>query len=775
MFTIKLLGGASIDGPEGPVTGRATQRRRLALLALLAAARSRGLTRDKLVSYLWPESSTESARHLLSDSVYVLNRTLGEGAVVAAGDDLRLDVRMVACDAVQFEEALAAGDAARAVALYAGPFMDGFFVGDAPELERWIEGERERLARDFSKALELLAEERAAAGDRAGSLDTLRRLAAHDPYNSRIAVRLMQALYDAGDRAGALQHARVHTTLLEQEFGTEPSPELVSFVERIRQATTVPESVPRPPAPPAPTTPATDIRKDEAAAAPAAIASQQAMHRARRRAGHGVTVGVLLALIALTAVLALRKNGWRDDVPKSSAQPAIAVLPFADMSANRDQEYLGDGVAEELINALSRVEGLRVAARTSSFTYRSGNHDVREIGRRLGVGTVLQGSIRRSEERLRIGVQLVDVSTGYQMWSEIYERPATDVFAIQDEIARSVVQALETRLVDGANVAPIQYGTRDLEAYNLFLRARYAWHRRTRESLLRAAQDFEAVVARSPDYARAHAGLADAYAVLGFYDYLPPREAFPKARTAAERALALRPDLAAPHATLGYVALYYEWDFPRAEGEFRRAIEMDPGYSVGHQWYANFLTAMGRFEEGAVEMRRAQETDPLSLIANAALGWVFYYAGHQDSAVAQLTRTLELDDAFHLANLWRGLALEQQGKLDDAIAELRVAVGKSNGSAIYVAALARAHALAGARDSATAMLARLTSRRSGYVPAFETAKVHLALGDTAQTFRWLRRGLDERSHSMVFLKVDPQFASLREHPRMKELLREVGL
>ncbi|MGH7718029.1 MAG: BTAD domain-containing putative transcriptional regulator, partial [Gemmatimonadaceae bacterium] len=716
--------------------------------------------------------------------VYVLNKTLGEGAVTATGEELRLDVRVLPCDLAEFEEAIERGDVERATRLYSGPFLDGFFVTGTPELERWADAERARLARDYGKALEKLAEQRGVAGDGSGAADSWRRLAAHEPYNSRIALRLMQALDDIGDRAGALAHARVHGALLAQEFGTEPSRELQAFASRLRDSAPAGDSHSLMVAPPGQTP------RNESVQAPPQVASPGGSGDVEeRRADDGLPATpatarplaryprLTRAAVGLAVVLAAAGAVWmgtRNGAP-APASPAIAVLPFADMSPGGDQEYLGDGIAEELINALARVPGLRVAARTSSFAFRDEGGDVREIGRKLGVGTVLEGSVRRSDDRLRIAVQLVNVDDGYHLWAETYERPARDVFAVQDEIAAAVLRALRARLESSAAVAPIEHGTDDLEAYNLYLRGRYSWHRRTRDGLLRAASDFESAVVRSPGYARAHAGLGDAYAVLGFYDYLPPGQAFPKAKAAALRALELRPDMAEPHSTLGYVALYHEWDFPRAEQEFERAIELDPSYSTGQQWYANYLTAVGRFDEAARAMRRAQELDPLSLIANAALGWVHYYAGEHDRALAQLSRTLELDDDFHLARLWRGLAFEAKGDLPAAIAELRTAVAMSNRSSIYVAALARAHALAGARDSATALLASLTAAgRDAYVPSFEVAKVHLALGDRDAAFEWLERAYAQRSHSMVFLKVDPQFAAVRDDERMHSLLRRVG-
>lgn len=285
---------------------------------------------------------------------------------------------------------------------------------------------------------------------------------------------------------------------------------------------------------------------------------------------------------------------------------------------------------------------------------------------------------------------------------------------------------------------------------------------------------FTAATEAAPRYALAFAGLADALAVLSFYDYLAPGEAFPAARAAAQRAVALDATLGAAHATLGYVALYHDWTFARAEEEFRRAIALQPNYSTAHQWYANFLTSRGRFEEAEREIRRAQELDPLSLVANAALGWIYSYAGRLDDAAAQLRRTLELDDGFEPAWLWLGQAEGERGRGDEALAALHTADRLSGGSALTRAARARVLALHGARDSALAIvgaLERAAERR--YTPSYEIARVPAALGDADAALRWLDRAVRERAHSAVFLQVDPQLAAVRADPRFAALVSRV--
>lgn len=796
MFRLKLLGGASIETSNGPLTGRAAQRHRIALLAVLAVARSGGVTRDRLIAYLWPETDTERGRRLLADSVYRINQALGEDAVLTAGDELRLDPRRLPSDLADFEEALAAQDAERAAALYTGPLLDGFFLPASSEFEHWVDGERGRLARAYAGALESLAVAAEERNDHVGAVRWWRTATVHDRYNSRITLHLMRALVAAGERAAALQHARVFELLLRDDLGVVADPEVAALAESLRRsparenASEAADSVesPREAAAVRAKPPGTSSAGTETFGPGDGLENpaeeMRDVSRFAKRTGstplatsshRGAGIGVGLALLAALTMAALWLASSTRQVPAIAAGPTIAVLPFSDLSAGGDYGYFADGMTEELINTLSRVEGLRVASRTSAFAFSARGDDVLEIGRRLGVATVLEGSVRRDADRLRITAQLVDATNGYQLWSETYDREQAGVFEIQEDITRAIVETLKGRLIGGEDAATIQRPAVDPEAYNLYLEGRYYWHRRTKEDLRRAADAFERATLASTDYAPAWVGLADAYAVLGFYDYLPPRESFPRAEAAARQALRIEPDLAEAHATLGYVALYFAWNWQQSETEFRRAIALAPAYSTAHQWYANFLTAMGRFDEAELAMRRAQELDPLSLIANAALGWVYYLAGDYQAAIEQCRHTLELDASFELAHYWIGLALEELGRLDEAVAAFERAVELSGGSDIIVAALARSHALGGRTTNALALVRRLQDRATDdYVPAYELAKVYLALDRKDDALAWLERAFEQRSHSMAFLRVDPQLAALRHDARFQDLGRRVG-
>ena len=800
MFSLKLLGGASIEGPDGPVTGSAVQRRRLGLLALLATAPERGISRDKLVGYLWPERDEERARHALSDSVYRLNKELGGEGILAVGAELRLNPAVVASDVRQFREAVESEAWQEAVRVYAGPFLDGFFLSDAPEFERWVETERGLLARQYADALEALARQRAEAGDLAGAATVWSRLAAHDPYSARYAIGLMEALAAAGDRAGALRHARIHAQLVEQEFGAPPDPDVVALAERLRgePAAAGTTAAPARETPPGAEPPAARAADDVVASVPGAASTPAASAAPIESGADDVAPGApgesapapvsppppgrwpvralagALALAVLLAAAWLAWPGKEAATPSSSSRVRLAVLPLDNLSPNEENRYFADGVTEDILTHLARVPDLFVVSSASVLPETGRQRPVAEIAAMLGVDYILRGSVRRDGERVRITAQLVDADQNAHVWAETYDERLEDIFAVQSEIATRVAAALNAEIVSGVRERIARAPTADLIAYNLYLRGRYFWHRRTQAALLESARFFEEAVARDSRFARAWAGIADAYAVLAFYDYLPPATAYPKAEAAARRALQLDPSLAEAHASLGYIALYYDWDWDAAEAAFQRSIELNPSYTVAHQWYANHLVARGRFDEAAREMTHARELNPLSLIANGALGWVYFFAHRYEDAIAQCDLALEMAPDWDLCHIWSGQAFEQLGRRDDAIASLQRAVELSGGSGISVAALARAYATFGEPERARELLAEMLAAGE-YRPSYEIAKVYVALGEHDRAIDWLERAYEEHAHSMAFLKVDPQLEPLHGNARFERLAERVGV
>jgi TolB-like protein/DNA-binding winged helix-turn-helix (wHTH) protein/Tfp pilus assembly protein PilF len=483
-------------------------------------------------------------------------------------------------------------------------------------------------------------------------------------------------------------------------------------------------------------------------------------------------VASVAAVIAAAALVFFLTVGRRQDAPPSASADAstLAVLPFVNASDNAADEYFSHGLTEELMDRLARAGALKVVSRTSAFALKGQNLGAREVGEMLGAGSLVEGSVRREGDRVRISARLVSAHDGLQLWSETYDRRLTDVIDIQEEIARSIATKLTGRLGGESPQMPVVPAA----AYDQYLKGRFYWQRRTQESLRAAAEHFEAATQNAPDYAPAWAGLGDAYAVLGFYDYLPPAEAFPKAQAAAGRALQLDPDNASAEATLGYAALYFDWDLGQAEERFQRSVSLDPSSSKAHQWFGNLLTAAGRFDEAEREMRRAQQLEPLSLIASAALGWSLYHSGRHERALEQYRLTLALDPEFELAYLWSGWALEALGRYDEALAMLNEAVTRSRRSGISTASLARLQALRGEKEEAARTLTRLIGS-DAYLPAYEISKAWLALDDSKQADKWLQRAFEQRSHSLVFLRVDPQLAAHREHPAVQKAVARIAI
>lgn len=783
MLTLRLLGGLSLEDDDGVVSGRAAQKRRLALLALLVTAPSRTLTRDKLIGYLWPESDSEQARHLLSVALYELRKALGEEVLVSRGDDVCLDSKALGTDLEALEAALGEGAGDRAAALYAGPFLDGFHLSDAPEFERWVDGERDRWARRHAAALETLAAQRAAAGDVHGAVEAWRTLATIDPYNSRTAAGLVRALAAAGDRAGALQHARIHEVLLREEFGAEPDPELLGLATRLREE---PAAISYP-------VPATSYQvPDDGDAPPAAGDSMPvapairpepsgSWHLAPGSPGSPARPRWIRAIVAMLVAAAVGLwAAWSYDWGELSGdRGSIAVLPFADLSPGRDSDYFSDGLTEEIINALARVDELRVAARTSSFAFKGRDQDVREVGDALGVGTVLEGSVRKAGERLRITARLVDVESGYGLWEESYDREMGDVIRVQDEIARAVVGALRGELVASDTATLVRSSTTDLEAYNLYLKGRFHWYRRTGDGFRQAIGYFEQAVARDPGYALAYTGLGDVYSLLAAYDYgvLPPREAFPKAKSALSRALQLDPSSAEAHAALGNVLLNYDWNWGGAERAFRRAMQLNTGYAPAHHWYALDLVVMGRADEARREMRRARELEPLSLVMSTGMARILYFTGDLAGAEAEYRRAIEMDSTFVTARLGMGLTHVVKGAPDAALAEYRAGLRFLGApQPVVLALIAHAHAVAGRPGEARAALVQLEGASSrGYVAPEYRALVHLGLGERDRALELLEEAYENRSGAMAYLGVEPLLDSLHGDPRFEALRRDVGV
>ncbi len=461
-------------------------------------------------------------------------------------------------------------------------------------------------------------------------------------------------------------------------------------------------------------------------------------------------------------------------VPDQSQR--LAVLPLSNISASSRDEYFADGMTEELISTLSKIPGLSVIARTSAMHYKNTDKTVSQVADELSVRTILEGSVRKSGRKLRISVRLVDASTQEDLWSENYDRELEDVFEIQRDIAQRIGRALKLRLVQSRGRKSVSSSTPAVNAFDLYLQGRFHWNLRTEAGLRQAIVLFERAIEKDRTFALAYCGIADAWSQVGWLEFSAPTEAFPKAREAAEKALAIDDHLAEAHASLGFVRFLYEREWGAAQKEFQRAIALNPGYPIGHQFYADYLKALGRFDEALAEMRIALELDPVSMAVNTGLGHVLYLSRDFDAAIDQYARALKIDPTFGPAHLWFGRPYLQKGMYDRAIAEIQQAVDSSGGSTISLAVLAHALASAGRESEARKILDDLLERsRTRYLPSYWIALVFTGLGDIGQAMTWLERAYEERSSWLVWIQVEPRFDRLRSDPRFASLVRRMRL
>jgi adenylate cyclase len=765
VLKLKLFGTPSIEAHGRQATGRAAQGRRLALLAVLASARGRAVTRDKLLALIWPESPTDRARHQLSDDVYILRSALGEDVIRSAGDELALDPDAIESDAEMFERLLDEERHEAAVELFTGPLLEGFHLPDSAEFEHWLDAQRARLGRRYAAALETLAERSEASGQFEAAVSWWRRLAAQDPFSGRVTLRLMRALEASGHRADALKQARIHATLLREEFDAEPDPEVTAFAERLRSA---PPARPAPEPVVMPPTPAHPV-----AAAPA-VPRRTAPARTRRRWAYAAAAGVLITI----AILAVRGMSGRT-LERPPVARSVAVLPFVNMSPDPENVYFSDGLSEQIITVLSQIDGLRVAARTSSFALRDGRLDVRAIGDTLGVAAVLEGSVRKDGNTLRITAQLIDASTGYHLWSEDYDREPADVFAVQQEIARAIAAALELRLAGGsAASASRQPG---LEAYDLYLRGLFNRNNLSGDALRQAMEYFDSAIALQPDFARAHAAKASVIGPLILFGHVPREEGLPELRASTARALELDPDLGEAQAALGMLRLFFDWEWDAAERAFRRAIELNPSDAHAYHHLANHQRVIGRLREAITTRERAVELDPLNARTVILLGNDYMIAADYDRALVHFRRAMRLDPA-HTLLLGSGPFLPSgtgavyllQGRDEEAVEEhLRIA-SLRGATGDELSAMRRAFAASGMPGFWRSWLEMDLRQSGGAADPLRAAKLWLLAGDTARSLDLLERAYAERHPALVFLNIEPAFAALRTHPRVARILDEMN-
>jgi TolB-like protein/Flp pilus assembly protein TadD/predicted Ser/Thr protein kinase len=488
----------------------------------------------------------------------------------------------------------------------------------------------------------------------------------------------------------------------------------------------------------------------------------------RRNPSTAMLVTVLVALTASLGVTVWNRK-LKVVLPKS-----VAVLPFESLSRDPDNVYFVDGIQDEILTRLAAIADLKVISRTSTQRYQSNPRNLPEIGKQLGVANILEGSVQKAGDQVRVNVQLINAQNDTHLWADTYDRKLTDVFAVESEIANTVADRLKAKLTRSERKAMALHPTANPEAYKLYLKGRFFWRKRTGADLRKAIDYFNHAIAKDPIYALAYAGLADCYDLLDEYSEISPKESYPKAKAAAIKALQLDDTLGEAHNSLAYSLINYDWDWQGAEREYRRAIQLNPNYATAHQWYAEGLSLVGRHTEAIAEIQRAQELDPLSLIINQGVGGKYLYARRYDEAMAQFQRTLELYPTFAPTHQRLGWCYVQKRMYDEAIGEMQKAVELSGNSTQMIAALGYTYAAAGRVNIAQAIIAELERRsKERYVDDYYVATIFAALGDKDEAFVQLNKACAERSYWMPYIKKDFRLDNLRSDSRFDVLIRRV--
>lgn len=695
MIEVQLLGGACLRSDGEVLAGPPAQRHRIALLTLLAASWPQPLTRDRALALLWPERDTAGGRRLLNLAVHVLRSTLGEQAIVSAGDGLVFEPSGVRCDLCDLRAAVMADDPDGIVRCYAGPLLDGFHLPESAEFDIWLAAQRDELSRAYQRALLSVAERQAREGDVHGRGATCRRLVAADPHSSVHVRELMRALDAAGDRAGAIQAAADHAQRLRADLDLEPAPDVVAFAERLRR--------------------------------------MPAEHR-----------------------------------------PSVAVLPFIALNASAEDEFFTDGMTEDVIAHLSKVRTLKVIARNSVMPFRSRAEPLSAIARTLGVGTVLDGTVRRVGDRVRIVAALVDVETDQQLWTETYDRELTDIFAIQADVALQIARALESELSSDERQRITRKPTDDLEAYRHYLQGRRWRTKYTSEAIKKAVECFTRALEHDPSFAEAHADIAIAYIELAEQGATDPVAVSAKAAEAAEEALRLDPHLGDAHGVMGYLKMVREFDWVAAEEGLRRALELNPNSADAYDLYGRFCGSLERYDEGIALLQRGQELDPLA--HRVDLATMYLRAGRLGEALPRAEEAAETDPTSPRAQATLGWAYLLSGREADGLARLERAVAISGSASIWLSQLGQALATAGRGEEARAILAALEERaRTGFVSPYHLAYVHTGLGELDRALDLLERAMAARSGTTYSIKGSFLFRALHGHPRWRVLLARMNL
>lgn len=794
MFQLQTFGSVDLRNPTGQsVQSVLAQPRRMALLLYLAAvAPQRFHRRDALLALLWPESDAAQGRAALSQAIYFLRRSLCDSVVISRGkEDVSVDAAHLQCDVLSFEAALQAGRKEEALALYGGNFLEGFHVPDAPEFERWVESQRARFREQARSAALGLSKEKEAARDLGGSLRWARAALAIVPMDEVVLRQLLSVLGDAGECGEALREYEAFTERLRSELALEPSVETQALVQELRSSgaiTLVAAGISNQTIPPGdsevdPAGARADIPAVSVARVNPVLPHEDGLSPYQQR--KPIRRGVVSAALATATLVGLGASAWYLSESQSalaatqraSTAPAversIAVLPFVNMSSDPEQEYFSDGITEELLNVLARLPQLRVPARTSSFSFKGKDVGIDSIARALKVRHILEGSVRKSGDQVRVKAQLIDAETGYHLWGQTYDRKLSDVFAVQDEIAREIVNRLRLEL-PRAEGPLANEETRDPEAHMLVLKAVEIRKRATPEAFAQAEALLKQALQRDSRYARAYAELATVYDFSVYYGYAPAEASYAKARDLSRRALALNPGELRAHLVLASLALVQDWNWVAAERHYAQAVKSNPGSAAAYIRQAWLLMRLGRTEESLAAVRRAVELEPIDGGSYANLGEMHVYAGQPDKAREALLEAHRLKPDNPIGLMHLTLIESLLDRHQEAIRWAERARRAEPKSQFTLGALAYAHARAGNRALAERALAEL--RDLPGTSAYMLATAHAGLGNREQALHQLEKAVEQHDAPFVsFLGVDPVFRNYQAEPRVQRLLKEMRL
>jgi adenylate cyclase len=811
MIHVRTFGAVELRRGETEVHSVLSQPKRLALFVhILLASPSGWVNRDVLLARFWPDSDTERARNSLRQALHYLRRSLGDDVIESRGDELGCSRDRVRCDALDFLDALRSGRLEAGLELYRGDFLPAFYVEDAPEVEGWVEEQRAWYRRQAFQAAGGLAESRAVAGDMEAAVRWARQACAIDPFDEAAARRLIRFLADTGETAAALAAYDDFEARLRREHEIEPSAETRALVASARaaaaqpgppvsdassqlradgEAGATPQPAPtggtgtRPLASPAgssgthsepePAGGTGGRRQDPPPAATdqahAKYAPPRSQSEGRRPWRSRRPVQLVAAVVLLLAAVAAWQASHLDAGPDTA--PAVAVLPFVNMSGDAANDYLSDGLAEELLNVLTRVPGVRVAARTSTFSFRGKDVAVDSVARALGVTHVVEGSLRVAGSKLRVTVQLIEAATGFHVWSDSYDRDARDVLLVQDEIARAIARSLQVQL-SPAIARPPASETRDPEAYRLLVRANQVMRGgSTRDVLAEAGALLEEALRRDPNYARAMAAMANVLSWQAQYRYTDPDAAYARARELAQRSVAIAPTVEA-HLVLARDAELLQWDTTAADGHFRAALEVNPLDPRALQFRAMFLDRIGRTDEGLAAARTAVELDPLHPGAYNNLAVILRNAGRLDEAHEAYLDALRVspEDPIILSNLAN--LMSRQERWDQALAYLDRSDARMAPDFQSMALRTNILLRSGRRDDGMALLRDLEARPD--VPRYRLAILYSNVGDVDKILDLLEQAVDRREDWAVGIRSPDTFRGIREHPRFVKLLERMG-